>query len=146
MSNEAVAIPDIPFARLLGIEVIAAGKNEVRGRLAWTPERSTSTGVIHGGALMALGDTLGAICAFFNLPPGTATATVESHTNFFRGIREGGAEGISRPLHIGRSFIVVQTELADTSGRLAAQVTQTQAVIPASPLAGSTPPSHPPLG
>ena len=95
----------------------SASNDEVRGRLDWTAERCTAGGVIHGGALMALADSLGAICAYLNLPEGASTATIESKTNFFRGVREGQVEASARPLHVGRSSIVVQTDLAEPGGR-----------------------------
>ena len=120
---------EIPFASQLGIEVTAAESAEVRGTMAWAPELCTAGGVLHGGALMAFADTLGAICAFLNLPEGATTATVESKTNFFRPVREGQVTATARPLHVGRSFIVVQTELSDAEGRPVAMVTQTQAVL-----------------
>src|SRR4029078_10997259 len=101
--------------------------DEVRGRLDWTAERCTAGGVMHGGALMTLAGSLGAICAFLNLPEGASTATIESKTNFFRGVREGHVDGVSRPLHVGRSSIVVQTELADAEGKPVPGVIQTQA-------------------
>jgi uncharacterized protein (TIGR00369 family) len=119
----------IPFADLVGLEVTAADPSEVRGRLAWAPERCTSSGVMHGGALMTLADTLGAVCAFLNLPEGTTTSTMESKTNFFRPVRAGYAEGVSTPLHVGRSTVVVQTDIRDSDGRRVALVTQTQAVL-----------------
>ena len=132
----------MPFAALVGVEVIAAGQAEVRGRLEWRPERCTSNGVMHGAALMALADSLGAICAFLNVPKGAATATIESKTNFFRAVRSGHVEAITRPLHVGKTTIVVQTDLMDLEGKRIAQVTQTQAVMagetsanPATPLA-----------
>lgn len=78
---------------------------------------------------MSFADTLGALCAFLNLPAGAATSTIESKTNFFRAVRRGSVEGISRPLHVGRTTIVVQTDLLDGEGRRVAQVTQTQAVL-----------------
>ena len=84
---------------------------------------------MHGGAQMALADTLGGACAFLNLKPGTFTATLESKTNFFRGVRKGHVRGVARPLHIGRTSIVVQTDLYDADDRRVAQVTQTQAVL-----------------
>lgn len=120
----------VPLAGTLGIQVTAAGADEVRGALDWAHERCTANGVLHGGALMALADTLGGVCAFLNLPEGAAsTATVESKTNFFRAVREGRVEGVTRPLHVGRTFIVVQTDLTDDEQRRVAQVTQTQAVL-----------------
>jgi len=84
---------------------------------------------MHGGALMALADSIGAYCALINLPPGAGTATIESKTNFFRALREGYVEAVSTPLHVGRTTIVVQTDLHDGEGRRVARVTQTQAVI-----------------
>jgi 1,4-dihydroxy-2-naphthoyl-CoA hydrolase len=119
-----------PLAGTLGIELTQADSGEVRGGMDWAPERCTAGGVLHGGALMALADTLGGVCAFLNLPDGAATtATVESKTNFFRAVREGRVEAVTRPLHVGRSFIVVQTDLVDSAERRVAQVTQTQAVL-----------------
>jgi 1,4-dihydroxy-2-naphthoyl-CoA hydrolase len=119
----------MPFAAGLGVAVSAAGKEEVRGRLDWAPERCTAGGVLHGGALMGLADSLGAICAFLNLPEGASTATIESKTNFFRAVRGGHVDAVSRPLHVGRTSIVVQTELADAEARPVAVVIQTQAVL-----------------
>jgi 1,4-dihydroxy-2-naphthoyl-CoA hydrolase len=118
-----------PFAGLLGLDVQAADAEEVRGTLAWAEERCTAGGILHGGALMGFADTLGGLCAFLNLPQGATTATIESKTNFFRAVREGTVTGVTRPLHVGRSFIVVQTDLTDDGGRRVAQVTQTQAVL-----------------
>jgi uncharacterized protein (TIGR00369 family) len=119
----------MPLAATLGISITAAAPGEVRGRLAHRPELCTTGGVLHGGALMALADSIGACCAFLNLPEGASTATIESKTNFFRAVREGSVEAVGRPLHVGRTTIVVQTDLYDAADRRVAQVTQTQAVI-----------------
>jgi uncharacterized protein (TIGR00369 family) len=119
----------MPFAVAAGVDVTSATAEEVRGRLAWAAERCTSAGVLHGGAIMTLADTLGAICAFLNLPPGAGTSTIESKTNFFAAVRSGHVEGVTHPLHVGRRTIVVQTDVFDASGKRVAQVTQTQAVL-----------------
>jgi uncharacterized protein (TIGR00369 family) len=119
----------MPFAEQLGVEVDAASKDEVRGRLSWSPERCTAGGVLHGGALMSLADSVAAVCAFLNLPPGATTATLESKTNFFHGVRDGEVVAVAKPRHVGRSSIVVQTELADAAGKPVALVIQTQAVL-----------------
>ena len=124
-------IDTMPFARRLGIEVVMASRDEVRARLTWSEHLCTSGGVLHGGALMALADTSGALCAFLNLPEGAATSTIESKTNFFRAVRDGHVETSSKPLHVGRSTIVVQTDLFDAAGKRVAHVTQTQAVLSA---------------
>jgi 1,4-dihydroxy-2-naphthoyl-CoA hydrolase len=119
----------VPFAGQLGVELAAATPEEVRGTMPWRAELCTVDGVLHGGALMSFADTLGAVCAFLNLPEGATTTTVESKTNFFRAVRGGGVSGVTRPLHAGRRFIVVQTDLRDDEQRLVAQTTQTQAVL-----------------
>jgi 1,4-dihydroxy-2-naphthoyl-CoA hydrolase len=126
-------MPDLvalmPFAGELGVDVRAATKDEVRGRLDWRPELCTAGGVLHGGALMALADSIGAICAFLNLPEGANTATIESKTNFFRGVRDRHVDAVAKPLHVGRTSIVVQTDLADADGKPVALVIQTQAIL-----------------
>jgi 1,4-dihydroxy-2-naphthoyl-CoA hydrolase len=122
----------MPFAVALGIELDAAAAGEVRGHLAWSPERCTAGGILHGGVLMALADSLGGICAYLNLPPGARTATISSSSVFLRGIQAGVVTAVARPLHAGRA-VVVQTDLTDDGGRLAAQVTQTQAVSAGAP-------------
>lgn len=119
----------MPFALLIGAEALSATPDEVTLQLQWDADRCTAGGVLHGGALMALADTAGAWCAFLNVPQGSSTTTVESKTNFLRAVRSGVVEAVARPLHVGRSFIVVDTELRDSDGKLVARVTQTQAVL-----------------
>ncbi len=117
----------IPFAPVLGIELLEAQPEIVRARLEWSPQRCTAGGIMHGGAIMALADNGGGICAILNLPEGAqGTATIESKTNFLRAVRDGGVNASTRPLHKGRTLIVVETELSDDSGKLVAKVTQTQ--------------------
>lgn len=118
----------MPFAVMLGVELLDARPELVRGRLEWTPELCTSGGLMHGGALMALADTCGGVCAFLNLPDGAlGTATIESKTNFLRAVRDGAVTASTRPLHAGRTTIVLESELAREDGALVAKVTQTQA-------------------
>ena len=119
----------VPFAVTLGMELVSATPEEVVGRLAWREELCTTGGALHGGALMSLADNLGGVCAYLNLPAGAGTATISSSTNFLRGVREGHVTATSRPLRVGRTVIVVQTELRDDAGRLVTQTTQAQAVI-----------------
>jgi 1,4-dihydroxy-2-naphthoyl-CoA hydrolase len=120
----------IPFAASLGVQISDASKDEVVGSLEWAPDRTTTSGTMHGGALMTLADTVGAVCAFLNLPPDTSTSTTSSSTVFLRAVRSGAVTATARPLHAGRSTIAVTTELRDGDGRLVAQVTQSQAVLP----------------
>jgi uncharacterized protein (TIGR00369 family) len=118
----------MPFAVLVGIELLEAGPDLVLGRIEFGQERCTAGGLLHGGALMSLADTCGGVCAFLNLPEGASgTATIESKTNFLRGVREGTVTCSTRPLHRGRTMIVIESELARADGSLAAKVTQTQA-------------------
>jgi uncharacterized protein (TIGR00369 family) len=118
----------VPFANELGIELLEAAPDLVRAQLEWAPERCTIGGVMHGGVLMALADNCGGVCAFLNLPEGAVgTATIESKTNFLRAVRSGTVTATTRPLHRGRTMIVVETELTRDDGKLAAKVTQTQA-------------------
>jgi uncharacterized protein (TIGR00369 family) len=117
----------MPFAVALGIELLEVDCECVRGRLEWTPERTTTADVMHGGAIMALADTCGGVCAYLNLPPGAqGTATIESKTNFLRAVRGGAATATTRPLHKGQTMIVLETEVTRDDGKLAAKVTQTQ--------------------
>ena len=120
----------MPLAKTLGLEMIAATADEVRARLPFQERLCTAGGILHGGALMSLADAAGAYCAFLNLPEGaTGTATIESKTNFFRAVRDGHVVATSRPLHRGRTTIVVETDLHDAAGKHVARVTQTQAVL-----------------
>ncbi|SHH19830.1 PaaI family thioesterase [Geodermatophilus nigrescens] len=127
--DPAALLAQMPFAVTAGVELHSASPAEVTGRLPWAPERCTAGGVLHGGALMTLADTVGAVCAFLNLPPGATTSTLASATSLLRAVRGGAAHATARPLHVGRSTIVVLTEVTDDDGRPVASVTQTQAVL-----------------
>ena len=128
-------LASMSFSVACGVRLEAASPELVSGRLEWAPERCTAGGVLHGGALMTLADSVGAVCAFLNLPPGAGTSTIESKTNFFRAVRSGHVTAAARPVHVGRTTIVVQTDLRDADDRRVALVLQTQAVLtqPAGP-------------
>ncbi|MFJ5028483.1 PaaI family thioesterase [Streptomyces sp. NPDC088560] len=120
----------MPFAGGLGIELREATAERVVGALAWSPQLCTAGGVLHGGALMALADSVGAVCAYLNLPEGASgTSTVESKTNFLRAVASGHVHATARPLHLGGTLLVVQTDLRDDRDRLVGQTTQTQIVL-----------------
>lgn len=119
----------MPFAVVAGVEITSALADEVTGTLPWRDEVCTTGGVMHGGALMTLADSVGAVCAFLNLPDGAGTSTIESKTNLFRAVRSGGVTATARPLHAGRTTIVVQTEVRDDGGKLVSLTIQTQAVL-----------------
>ena len=135
MTNECmsqfVADP-LPFARLLGLELVTVTPDRVEAVLQVREELCTRPAVLHGGAVMALADTLGAIATVANLAEGATTTTIESKTNFFAAIPVGDtARAECTPLHRGRTTMVWQTRVTRSDGRLAALVTQTQLVIPA---------------
>ncbi|GGS41949.1 PaaI family thioesterase [Actinokineospora fastidiosa] len=118
----------MPFARTAGVAITAASPEEVRASMAWQEDRCTVGGTLHGGALVTLADSTGAVCAFLNLPEGAkGTSTIETKTNLFRAARSD-VEAVARPLHIGSTTIVVQTDLY-ADGKRVAQTTQTQMVL-----------------
>jgi uncharacterized protein (TIGR00369 family) len=118
----------MPLGATLGIRTFGDA-NEIEATLQWKPELCTAGGVLHGGVLMTLADCAGAVCAFLNLPEGARTTTIESKTNFLGAVREGEVTARARPLHVGKTTIVVETDLFDASDRRVARTTQTQAVL-----------------
>lgn len=127
----ASLLAHMPFAESVGARLVAASTGAVVGELDWAPERCTAGGVMHGGALMTLADSVGAVCAHLNLPEGAVgTATIESKTNLVGAVREGTAVATAHVVHAGRTTIVVQTEVR-VGDRLVALTTQTQTVLTA---------------
>jgi uncharacterized protein (TIGR00369 family) len=127
--DPAALVATMPYAVHTGVEVTSASKEVVVGHLDWAPERCTIGGLMHGGALMTLADSLGAVAAFLHLPEGASTATVSSSTVPMRGAREGRVTGTSRVVNAGRRFITVQTDLTDDDGKAVSSTTQVQAVL-----------------
>ena len=124
----------LPFAKLLGLELITVTPERVEAALRVREELCTRPAVLHGGAMMALADTLGAIATVANLPQGATTTTIESKTNFFAAIPVGDTvRAECTPLHRGRTTMVWQTKIMRSDGRVAALVIQTQLVMPAAP-------------
>ena len=119
----------MPLCATLGMRVRSASAELVELELDWSAELCTTAGLLHGGAVMALADSAGGACAFLNLPAGAGTSTIESKTNFLGAIKDGTVVAAARPLHVGGSTIVVETEIRRADGRLVAKVTQTQAVL-----------------
>jgi len=125
-------LPKIPFADFLGVKLTHISPERVEAELVVRSDLETIPGVMHGGAIMALADNIGATATFVNLPPGTRTTTIESKTNFFAAIPHGEtARAECTPLHRGRTTMVWQTRITRDDGRLCALVTQTQIVLPA---------------
>jgi uncharacterized protein (TIGR00369 family) len=122
----------LPFARLLDIKLVSVAPDRVEAELAVREELCTRPAVLHGGAIMAFADTLGAVATVTNLPAGMTTTTIESKTNFFAAIPLGDtARAECTPLHRGRTTMAWQTRISRGDGRLAAVVIQTQLVVPA---------------
>ncbi len=118
-----------PFSKLIGMKVTRATKERVTAEIEVTANHATAMPVIHGGAVMAFADSLGAMGTFMNLPEGATTTTIESKTNFTGAVPVGEiAYGEATPIHIGRSTQVWQTRITRENGKLAAVVTQTQMV------------------
>lgn len=123
----------MPLCETLGVEATELAPERVVLTLAWRAELCTSNGLLHGGAVMALADAAGGACAFTNLPEGAVgTSTIESKTNFLGAITEGQTlTATTTPLHVGRTTIVVETELRVDDGKLVGKTTQTQTVLTA---------------
>jgi uncharacterized protein (TIGR00369 family) len=128
-----MAFPDLPaFFRLLGVNLLHRSPERTEAELPVRAELCNRRGVLHGGAVMALGDMLGGMTARISLPDGGRTATIESKTNFFAAVPEGDtAHAVCMPLHRGRTTIVLETRITRGDGKLAAIVTQTQLVFDA---------------
>ncbi len=118
----------MPFAVDIGVSLEEASADRVVAVLPWSPRLCTANGVLHGGALMSLADSAGALVAFLGLPGGATTATITSTSQLFRPVAAGAVRAVAVPLHRGRTTITVQTDLSDGEGRLVAQTTQIQVV------------------
>jgi len=120
----------LPFAELLGIEVVSASPDKIVAEMTVREELCTVPAVLHGGAIMAFADTLGAMGTIANLPQGGGTTTIESKTNFVAPAPVGTrVVGETIPIHRGRRTMIWQTRVLGPEGRLVALVTQTQLVL-----------------
>ncbi|MEK7794250.1 MAG: PaaI family thioesterase [Candidatus Hydrogenedentota bacterium] len=128
---EAVQERTKPFSPgLLGLRFLEATPDLVKAEIDVRPELCTVLGIMHGGAIMAMADTLGAVGTVMNLPPGAGTTTIESKTNFFAPVPcPGKAIATCTPIHKGKRTLVWQTRIETEAGKLAALVTQTQMVL-----------------
>lgn len=120
----------MPLCAALGMRGITWTPELTEMELDWSASLTTTAGALHGGAVMALADAAGGACAAANLPEGAVgTSTIESKTNFLGAVRDGTLRAIARPLHVGSTTIVVETELRRGDGKLVAKTTQTQTVL-----------------
>ena len=131
MTGDHTPLPRADFARLMGIELTLTERDRIVGEMEVREDMSNGSGVLHGGAIMAFADTLGAIGALVNLPDGAQTTTMESKTNFIAPAPIGQRiTGEATPIHKGRQTMIWQTRITRPDGRLVALITQTQLVIP----------------
>jgi len=127
---ERLRAQPLPFAELLGIELISASPEGVVAAMTVREDLCTRPAVLHGGAVMAFADTLGAIATVANLPEGAGTTTIESKTNFIGPAAAGTrVTGETTAVHRGRRTMVWQTRVTTSEGKLVALVTQTQLVL-----------------
>jgi len=120
----------LPFAELLGIEFVSASPDKIVAEMIVREDLCTHPAVLHGGAVMAFADTLGATGTIVNLPEGAGTTTIESKTNFVAPAPAGTrVVGEATPVHLGRRTMIWQTRVSTPEGRLVALVTQTQLVL-----------------
>ena len=121
----------MPFAKLVGVEITSATPEAIEGYLDVRDDLCTTGGIIHGGAVMAFADAMGAVGAFVALPEGAkGTTTIESKTNFLGAAKIGErVTAVSKPLSIGRRVSVWQTTMTRPDGKPIAVVTQTQLVL-----------------
>jgi uncharacterized protein (TIGR00369 family) len=118
------------FPGLMGLKLTKADPDLIEGTVEVRPDLCTTGHIMHGGAIMAVADTIGAVGTFVNLRAGQGTTTLESKTNFFAAAREGvTVTATCRPLHRGRRTMVWQTTLTLPDGKMVAMVTQTQMVL-----------------
>jgi len=114
---------------LLGLRLVEVTADRVVAELDIRDDLRTFGGAVHGGALMAVADTVGAVATAINLPAQAGTATLESKTNFFVAGRSGKLRVEATPLHRGKRTHVWQTRVTDESGRLLSLTIQTQMVL-----------------
>ena len=115
---------------LMGMSLSEVSPDRIVATMQVRPDLCTTGSILHGGAIMAFADTLGAVGTFVNLPEGKGTTTVESSTKFIGSAKAGSTvTGESTPLHKGRTTMVWQTSIRNDAGKLCAVVTQTQLVL-----------------
>ncbi len=121
----------LPFAELKGVTFTEARLDRVVARMVVRPDLCTLGHVLHGGAVMAFADSVGAAATVINLPEDAkGTTTLESKTNFIGPAKEGSTViATATPIHRGRRTQVWQTRLETEEGKLVAVVTQTQMVL-----------------
>ena len=116
----------------LGIEITEIGEDFLRGTMPVDGRTKQPYGLLHGGASVALAETLGSVGGWLALPPdGGRVVGLEINANHLRAAREGSVTGTARPLHIGRSTQVWEIRIENDAGQPTCISRITLAVIPA---------------
>jgi 1,4-dihydroxy-2-naphthoyl-CoA hydrolase len=118
----------------LGITFTELGEDYVRATMPVDGRTKQPFGLLHGGASVALAETLGSVGGWLVLPPGGGrTVGLEINANHVRAVREGHVTGTARPLHLGRTTQVWEIRIEDGEGRLSCVSRITLAVVPDQP-------------
>jgi uncharacterized protein (TIGR00369 family) len=112
-------------SELLGFDVESVHDGRAVVRLDVRPRHKQIHGVVHGGILAALADTTGAIAAYTAVPRGVELATLELKINYLEPVPGGRVKAEAKVLRAGRNFIVVECEIFNESGSLAAKASMT---------------------
>jgi uncharacterized protein (TIGR00369 family) len=114
----------------LGIEITEIGPDFLRGRMPVDERTRQPAGILHGGASVALAETLGSMSAWMCLEPGFTGVGLDINANHIRAMREGWVYGECRPVHVGRTTHVWQIDIRDEEGRMVCASRITMAIVP----------------
>lgn len=114
----------------LGIELVSAGDDYLEARMPVDARTVQPAGVLHGGASVALAETLASWAATFVVDPEKHYCVgQEINANHLRGVLDGDVTGIARPVHLGRRTQVWEVRISDDAGRLVCISRVTMAVL-----------------
>ena len=115
----------------LGIRITELGEDYLRATMPVDGRTRQPFGLLHGGASVALAETLGSLGGWLALPPGGGRVVgLEINANHVRAAREGTVTGTARPLHLGRTTQVWEIRIEDAAGKLVCVSRITLAVVP----------------
>jgi len=119
----------------LDIRLTAVGDDWLRGTMPVDHRTHQPYGLLHGGASVALAETLGSVAAMLTLDPARErTVGLDINANHVRAVREGRVTGTAKPLHLGRSTQVWDIRIENEAGQLVCVSRLTMAVVPAGAL------------
>jgi 1,4-dihydroxy-2-naphthoyl-CoA hydrolase len=116
----------------LGIRITAVGDDWLAGSMPVDQRTHQPYGLLHGGASVALAETLGSTAAMLTLDPAKELAVgLDINANHIRGVRSGTVTGTAKALHLGRTTQVWEIRIENEEGALVCISRITMAVIPA---------------